>query len=71
MSDLHYGNRVRHRREALGLSREELARRVGTSTSTMDRVELKGHLPNVEVLRSLADLFGLTLDELLSNEVAA
>jgi len=71
MADLHYGNRVRQRREALGLSREVLAQRVGTSTSTMDRIELKGHLPSVEVLRSLADMFDLTLDELLRDAEAA
>lgn len=71
MSEMHYGNRVRQRRESLGLSREELARQVGTSTSTMDRIELRGHLPSIEVLRSLAKFFDLTLDELVSAEVAA
>lgn len=71
MSEMRFAHQIRTGREALGLSREEFARRVGTSTSTMDRIELNGHKPSVTVLTAIADLLGLSLDELLRPDRAA
>jgi transcriptional regulator with XRE-family HTH domain len=58
---------VRARREAIGLTREELARRADTSTSTVARIELEGHLPNVSAMVRIAQVLGSTVESLLSS----
>lgn len=62
---------LRSAREALGLTREELARRARTSTSTVARIELNGHLPNSGTIRRLADVLNLSADELIDADAAA
>jgi len=51
---------IRHR-AALGLSQEELARRVGTSHSAISRIESGRHKTSVETLQRLAHALGLRL----------
>lgn len=65
MADLNFGSRVRALREASGITREGLAAAVGTSTSTIARIELNGHVPSVLVVHAIASHFGATVDELL------
>ncbi len=49
---------VKHR-AALGLSQEELARRVGTSYSAISRIESGRHKSSVDTLQRLAAALGL------------
>lgn len=51
---------IRHR-AALGISQEELARRVGTSHSAISRIESGRHKTSVETLRRLARALGVRL----------
>lgn len=55
----------RQRREALGLSREALARLADVSLSTINRFELEGHIPGALVLRRIARALGATVEDLL------
>jgi transcriptional regulator with XRE-family HTH domain len=45
----------------LGISQDELARRVGTSGSAIARLESGQHRPSVETLRRVADAMGREL----------
>ncbi|CAN5300662.1 hypothetical protein BH20ACT24_BH20ACT24_15690 [soil metagenome] len=51
---------IKHR-AALGISQEELARRVGTSHSAISRIESGRHKTSVETLQRLAHALGLRL----------
>jgi transcriptional regulator with XRE-family HTH domain len=51
---------IKHR-AALGLSQQELARRVGTSHSAISRIESGRHKTSVETLQRLAEALGLRL----------
>lgn len=51
---------IRHR-AALGLSQQELARRVGTSHSAISRIESGRHKTSVGTLQRVAEALGLRL----------
>lgn len=56
---------LRNAREQAGLTREELARRAGTSTSTVARMELAGHVPNGATIVRLSAVLGVPVDVLI------
>lgn len=64
------GTTVRSRREAVGLTREQLALKANTSTSTVERLERQDRIPNALAAARIASALDLSLDDLLS-EVAA
>lgn len=64
MPKLTPGEVVRSRRQQLGLSREKLAVQSETSVTTIVRIENLGQLPTVRTLAKIADVLGLTLDEI-------
>jgi len=68
MANLHFGNRVRLAREALNIPREEFAREVGTSTSTIARLELDGKEPKLETVLSIARRLDMSVDHLTARE---
>lgn len=55
---------IRVKRTAAGLSRRELAERVGVSSTQIRRYERGEQSPTLPVARRLADTLGCTLDEL-------
>lgn len=59
-----FGQRVRGRREKLGIAQQELARKVGVSLTTIQNYE-GGQLPKGEHAIMLAFALGMSLDELL------
>lgn len=65
MSEWGLAQSVRTGREELGFTRREFAREVGTSPSTIARLELAGHMPNGAVLIAIARRLGVTVDELV------
>lgn len=58
---------VRKLRDDQGLSREKLAAKADTSTSTVIRIELRDHQPGVDTLMRIADALGVTISELLAD----
>lgn len=60
---------VREAREAHGLSRAKIATRIGVSPSTIARLELEAHLPAAVTLAGLANVLGLSLDDLLGVDI--
>ena len=49
-------------------SQEDLAERIGVSRQTLSKYETGESLPDIEKCRMLADLFGVTVDDLIRYE---
>ncbi|WP_291258196.1 helix-turn-helix transcriptional regulator [Flavonifractor sp.] len=60
--------KILYYRKKAGLSQEELAGRVGVSRQAVSKWELGDAAPEVDKLRALAREFGVTVDELISEE---
>lgn len=63
------GSQIKERRQALGLSQEELARKLYVSRVTVSHWETNRTLPDVQSTLLLANLFGTTIDELVKGDV--
>lgn len=59
------GQIVRESRESAGLTRFQLAQKVGVSISTIDRLENRDALPKPTALGRIACELGLSVDALL------
>lgn len=55
-------------RKLNGFSQEELADRIGVSRQTLSKYETGESLPDIEKCRQLADVFGVSTDDLISYE---
>ena len=53
------------------MSQEELAEKVNVSRQTLSKWETGESLPDIEKCRVLAELFGVTLDDLVNYETDA
>lgn len=63
------GERIREERAKLGLSQEELAERLYVSRVTISHWETGKTLPDVQSMMLLAQLCGITLDEMVREDV--
>jgi transcriptional regulator with XRE-family HTH domain len=64
-----FGQRIKRRREALGWSARELARKAGISASTVVRTEHATGDVWMGMAIKIADALGVTLPELLTDPV--
>ena len=55
-------------RKLNNLSQEEIADKIGVSRQTLSKYETGESLPDIERCKMLADLFGVTMDDLISYE---
>lgn len=62
-----FGDRIRERREQLGLSRPQLAQRLGVSPSAVSNYELGGSFPKEEILLRLFDCLETEPDVLFQD----
>lgn len=58
-------------RKAHAMSQEELAERIGVSRQTFSKYETGESLPDIEKCKALADVFGITVDDLICYEKSA
>lgn len=56
-------------RKNRGLTQEQLGERLGVTNKTVSRWENGNYLPPVEMLQALSELYGITINEILSGEV--
>lgn len=63
-----FGDKLKQYRLKEGLSQEQLAEKIGVSRQAITKWETKKGLPDVENMIILAELFKLTLDELVLEE---
>lgn len=61
------GNTIAHLREKRGLSQSSLARDLNISQASLAMYETNKRKPNVEMLDSIANYFGVTTDYLLGR----
>ena len=69
MIKMDFGDKLKQYRLKEGLSQEQLAEKIGVSRQAITKWETKRGLPDVENMVILAELFKLTLDELVLEEV--
>lgn len=69
MNALHIGGEIRKLREAGGMSQEELAGLVGVSRPSLVHIEGGKRKVSAEELIRFADIFGLTLDQLVNSSL--
>lgn len=62
--NLKLGDRIRQLRRRDGRTQEELATAVGVSCQAVSRWETDGAYPDIETIPSIANYFGITIDEL-------
>lgn len=68
---LNIGNIIRDRRRTMDLTQEQLAERLGVTCQSVSRWENGQTYPDIEFLPVLADLFGISLDELMGHTKSA
>ena len=61
------GNAITHHRKRLGLTQEQLAQRLDVTNQAVSKWETDQCCPDVTVLPKLADIFGISLDELFGR----
>jgi transcriptional regulator with XRE-family HTH domain len=66
--DVDIGGRLRHVREAAGLSQRVLAKRAGITNSTISLIEANRSNPSVGALKRILDAFPIGLSEFFSLE---
>lgn len=62
-----FGARVKQLRESAGMSREDLAKRLGVSYWTVSKYETNDRFPDQDTLLKIADVFDVALDHLLNR----
>lgn len=68
MNESTLGKRISYHRKHLSLTQEQLAERVGVSAQAVSKWENDLSCPDINLLPQLADIFGITVDELLGKE---
>lgn len=63
-----FGDRLKQIRTSQGLSQEQLAEKIGVSRQAITKWETKKGLPDIENMVILAEIFKVTLDELVMQE---
>lgn len=64
------GDRIKYHRKRLGMTQEQLAERMGVSAQAVSKWENNQSCPDISVLPDLADVFGISVDELLGKSAA-
>lgn len=70
MNNATMGDRIKAHRKRLGMTQEQLAERMGVSAQAVSKWENNLSCPDISVLPELADVFGITVDELLGKDKA-
>lgn len=65
------GKRIRDFRKAMNMTQEALAERMNVTAQAVSKWENDVSAPDISVLPDLADIFGITVDELLGAEKPA
>ena len=68
MDTVQIGKFLARLRKEQGLTQEQLGDRLGVTNKTVSRWENGNYLPPVEMLQQLSDLYGITINEILSGD---
>ncbi len=61
------GDEIKKRRESVGISQNQLAKRAGCAQSTLSAIEKSTKKPSTETLRGIAGALGCTVAELMGE----
>lgn len=64
---MNFGERLINLRKQKGMSQEELAEKLNMTRQTISKWELGVSTPDMESLKNISNLFGISVDELISN----
>lgn len=65
-----FGSRLASYRRAKGFTQPELGKRLGISTKMVDYYEHRARNPSVSIVQKAADLFGVSVADLLGEDAA-
>ena len=68
MDTMKTGSYLAALRKDAGMTQQEAADRLGVSNKTISKWENGGGLPDITVLPALAELYGVTVDEILAGQ---
>ena len=63
-----FSEKLKETRKAAGMSQEALADKLGVSRQAVTKWETQKGTPDIENIISISNLFGISVDELLSQE---
>ena len=65
---MNFSEKLKSKRKEFGMSQEQLAEKLNVSRQAITKWETDGGLPDIENILSIASLFNITVDDLLSSE---
>lgn len=65
-----FGEKLKAFRKNVGISQEQLAEKLCVSRQAITKWETDGGMPDINNLKNIADLFGVSVDHLLERNVA-
>lgn len=68
MKNIKIAENIRFFRKQAGLTQEELAARFGSRKTLISNYEIGRNTPDIETLWEVADIFDITIDELVGRE---
>ena len=63
-----FGEKIKSLREQNGITQDDLAERLYVTRTAVSKWENDKGLPSIDTLKRIAELFGVTLDELVSDD---
>ena len=66
---MNLGNRIQELRKKASLSQSELAAKIDISYPQMSRYEIKNVQPPADVLKRMADVFGVSIDYIVNGTI--
>jgi transcriptional regulator with XRE-family HTH domain len=66
---MNLGNRIQELRKKASLSQSELAAKIDISYPQMSRYEIKDVQPPADVLKRMADVFGVSIDYIVNGTI--
>ena len=67
MQDFEFGNHLYQLRKKAGLSQSQLGEKVGVSNKAVSKWENGRNMPGLDIVRRVADILGVSVDDLLSS----
>jgi len=65
---MNIGKNIRRFRKSLGLTQSQLAERLGVTSQAVSKWETAHSSPDISLLPALAELFCVTIDELIISD---
>ena len=68
MDKYKFGDFIYNKRKSLGLTQDELGRKLGVTNKAVSKWETGETLPDIQILEMLAGALNVTIDELLTQK---